>query len=165
MNKFAIGIIIFSVVIVALGVYLLSRAPVRVALSPENGAKIGLESRRYDFGLVRLTAGLVVHRYSVKNLGQIDVKIANLATSCTCTKVYFKSANWESPRAGMKGMTKISDWVGVLKPGESGEVIIEFDPNFHGPQGMGKIVRGVSFETNDPQNRYVELNFNGEVTK
>ncbi|MFH1840675.1 MAG: DUF1573 domain-containing protein [Candidatus Shapirobacteria bacterium] len=165
MKKFVVGVIVFSLVIVALGVYLLSRAPARVALFPENEARIGLESRRYDFGSVRLNSGLIVHRYVIRNLGKIDLKIANLASSCACIKVYFKSANQESPRAGMKGMTKISEWIGVLQPEESGEVIIEFDPNFHGPQGVGKITRAVSFETNDPQNRYVELSFNGEVTK
>ena len=65
----------------------------------------------------------------------------------------------------MKGMTKPNNWIGILKPGESGEIIMEFDPNFHGLQGLGKITRRLSFETNDPDHSYVEFNMSGEVIK
>jgi len=165
MRNFVIGVIVFCILIIGAGVYLLSKAPAKVALSQENGVRIGIDHKQYDFGRVKLTSGLVIHQYPIKNTGNTDLKIANLASSCACTKVYFKSASQESPRASMKGMTKISDWVGILKPGENGEIIIEFDPNFHGPQGIGIITRTISFETNDNQNSYTELSFNGEVIK
>lgn len=165
MKKFVIGVIVFSIFILAGSVYFLAKAPSRANLEKEVGAKIEIDHKQFSFGIVRLSSGIVEHRYPIKNIGTKDLKIANLASSCACTKVYFKSSTQESPRASMKGMTKITDWIGILKPGESGEVIMEFDPNFHGATGLGKIVRRLSFETNDPQTPYAEFNLTGEVTK
>ena len=165
MKKFIIGVVGFSVFILAGGIYLFAKTPSRANLEKEAGAKIGIDHREFSFGTVRLSSGIVVHRYPIKNIGTKDLKIANLASSCACTKVYFKSSTQESPRASMKGMTRITDWVGILKPGESAEIIMEFDPNFHGPTGVGKITRSLSFETNDPQTPYAEFSLTGEVVK
>lgn len=165
MKKFIIGIIFFTVLIMGIGAVLLSRAPTKAKLEKEKETKLEIDHSQYNFGTVKLTSGIVEHKYPVKNIGQKDLKIANLVSSCACTKVYFKSGSQQSPKAGMKGMTKITDYVGVLKPGESGEMIMEFDPNFHGLQGLGKITRQLSFETNDPDHSYVEFNMSGEVIK
>ena len=50
-------------------------------------------------------------------------------------------------------------------PGETAEIIADFDPAYHGPQGTGPVTRIVSFETNDPDHPYVELGFKGTVVK
>lgn len=165
MKLFVAGIIIFSVFILGVGLFIVSKAPVKATLNKEKGAKIGIDYKQDTFGTVKLSSGLVIHRFPVKNIGQTDLKFANLASSCACTKVYFKTATRESPKASMKGMSGVSDWVGVLKTGESGEMIMEFDPNFHGPAGVGKISRILSFETNVPDNSYVEFTLTGEVIK
>ncbi|MDO8551272.1 MAG: DUF1573 domain-containing protein [bacterium] len=164
MNKFTIGIIIFTVLIFTGGIFILSKAPSKAGLQKEGGVKIGIDHDKYEFGTVKLTSGIVEHKYPVTNAGQKDLKIANLASSCACTKVYFKSSAGESPKASMKGMTKPSSWVGVLKPGGQGELVMDFDPAFHGPGGVGKISRSLSFETNDPAHTYIEFSMSGEVT-
>ena len=53
----------------------------------------------------------------------------------------------------------------MLKPKEGAEVVTVFDPAAHGPQGIGPISRLVSFETNDPQNPYIEFSFSAVVVK
>lgn len=165
MKRFIAGIVVFTLLIVGGAVWIFSKAPAKATLSKEKSVQMAIDHREYSFGTVKLSEGIVEHRYPLKNAGQKDLKIANLASSCACTKVYFKSASGESPQASMKGMSKPSVWVGVLKPGESGEMVMRFDPNFHGPTGVGKIARSLSFETNDPSQSYVELQMTGEVVK
>ncbi len=165
MKKFIIGIILFTVLIIGSGAVLLSRTSAKANLEKEKGVKLEIDHDQYNFGTVKLTLGIVEHHYPIKNIGQKDLKIANMASSCACTKVYFKSGDQQSPKAGMKGMTKSTNWVGILKPGENGELVMEFNPNFHGFQGAGKITRSLSFETNDSDHPYVEFNMSGEVIK
>jgi len=82
-----------------------------------------------------------------------------------CTKAYLEKGNEKSAEFGMKGMSAPSDWKGTLKPGESAYVVAVFDPAFHCPSGVGIISRNISFETNDPDNPYLELSFEGTVVK
>jgi len=93
------------------------------------------------------------------------LEIANIATSCMCTKAYLKQGDNKSEGFGMKGMSASSSWKGIIKPGQTAEIIADFDPTYHGPQGIGSVTRMVSFETNDPDNPYVEVSFEGEVVK
>ena len=165
MKKFVIGIIVFTLLIIAGGAFLVSKAPNKASLAKDENARLEIDHSQFNFGEVKLTSGILTHRYPIKNIGQTDLKIANLASSCACTKVYFKSGSGESPKASMKGMTKVSSWVGVLAPQETGEMVIDFDPNFHGINGIGKIARSLEFETNDPSHLRVEFNLSGEVTR
>lgn len=165
MKKFVIGIIIFTFFILTGSVYIFAKAPTKANLTIESQTKIEIDHEQFSFGTVSLSSGVVEHRFPIKNSGTKDLRIANLASSCACTKVYFQSNTQTSPKSGMKGMTKITDWVGIIKPGESGEMVMEFYPNFHGPTGIGKIVRSLSFETNDLKNPYVILNITGEVVR
>ena len=57
------------------------------------------------------------------------------------------------------------DGKGVVKPGETADINVVFDPMFHGPQGTGPITRLVSFNTNDSSNRTVEFKLTGNVIR
>lgn len=162
-TKIIIGIVIVTVLLLVGGVFLLSNAPTKPKLEKTDGAKLQVLEKNFDFKNIPYGGGLAIHNYAIKNVGDKDLQIANLATSCTCTKTYGKTPAGIGPKSSMQGMSQPSGWIGILKPGESGEVISEFDPTFHGPSGVGPISRNVSFETNDPDNPYVELSFSGVV--
>ncbi|MBI2600078.1 DUF1573 domain-containing protein [Candidatus Daviesbacteria bacterium] len=163
--KIIIGVVITTVLLLIGAVFLLSSAPTKPKLEKTNGVKLQVLENSFDFKNIPFGGGLAIHSYAIKNIGDKDLQIANLATSCTCTKTYGKTPAGAGPKSSMKGMSQSSGWVGTLKPGESGEVVAEFDPTFHGPSGVGPISRNISFETNDPDNPYVELSFSGTVVK
>lgn len=165
-KKFIIGIIVFTVLIFSGGILLLSGSSGQAAIEKTADAMIELTEKKFNFKNIAYSGGNVSHSFLIKNAGTKDLKITNLATSCMCTQVYFKNKNTEGPKFGMKSHASgSSNWVGILKPGEKGEIIAVFDPTAHGPQGIGPISRLVSFETNDKDHSYIEFSFEGVVIK
>ncbi|MBI4036330.1 DUF1573 domain-containing protein [Candidatus Daviesbacteria bacterium] len=165
-TKIVIAIVIFSAVLVGGAAYFLAgSSSSKPVLEKTTGAKLETPELSFDFKDIAFGGGIVTHAFPIKNLGDKDLQIANMATSCMCTKVFLKTQSSEGPRAGMKGMSKQNSWTGTLKPGEVGEIVAEFDPAFHGPSGVGPVDRVVSFETNDPDKPYIELSFKGIVKK
>lgn len=162
-RKIIIGIVIFTLLIFIGGIFLFGKTSAKPDLTKTAGAKIEALETAYDFQTIQLSGGLVSHNFKVRNVGTEELRLANFATSCMCTKVSFKTASGEGPQFGMKGMSKTIDWMGKLQPGEEGEIVAVFDPAFHGPQGVGPIDRLVSFETNDPDKPYIEFSFKGTV--
>lgn len=164
--KIILGVIFFSLTIVVGAVYFLSGpSSQKVSLQKTVGAKVQVLEESFSFGDINYSGGNVLHSFRIKNTGDKDLEIANLATSCMCTQVFVKGPFGEGPKTSMKGMSKPSSWKGILKPGEEGEIVAVFDPAYHGPGGVGSISRTVSFETNDPNKLYVELLFEGVVKK
>lgn len=163
-KKFIIGVIIFTLAIIGIGYFISGGNSSKAVLGGTKGAKAQTPQVDYYFGNIKLKGGLVRHAFPIKNAGNKELTIANLATSCHCTKVYFEYKNKKSPQFGMKGYG-VSDWVGKLAPGQEGKIIAVFDPAYHGPQGTGPISRLVSAETNDPDHPYIEFAFSANVVK
>lgn len=164
--KIVIAIAVFSILLVGGAVVLLSgNAGGKAQIEKVTGVKMEMMENTFDWGEIDYDGGLVTHNFKIKNSGEKDLEIANMATSCMCTQAYFKSSMGESPKFGMKGMSRPSSYKGVLKPGEEGEIIVEFDPAYHGPTGVGKMERVVSWETNDPIKPYGEVTLYGNVVK
>lgn len=163
-KKFLIGVIVFTISVVWAGIFLTGGSPSKAVLGKTSGARAETPQLDYSFGNIPLKGGLVKHSFTIKNTGTKELTLANLATSCHCTKVYFESKNQKSPLFGMKGYSS-SDWIGKLQPGQKGSIVSVFDPAFHGPQGAGPISRIVSAETNDPDHPYIEFSFSANVIK
>ena len=142
-----------------------SGSSTKATVSKTSGAKIYIDHTSKIVGNIGYSKGILYHSFPIKNVGTDNLEIANIATSCMCTKAFLKTGDNDGPNFGMKGMSAPSSWKGVLKPGEKGEIIAAFDPAYHGPQGTGQVTRSVSFETSDPDNPYVEVMFEGEVIK
>src|SRR3989344_3659185 len=165
-KKFLLIIALIMAVVLSGGVFLFSNSGGSAArIEKTLGAQIQIPHKDFDFKDIKYNGGNVTHAYPIKNNGSKELVLANLSTSCMCTQVYLKKGEEKSPSFGMKGHTSASDWKGVLKPKEEAEVVTVFDPTAHGPQGIGPISRLVSFETNDPQNPYIESSFNAVVVK
>jgi len=168
MDKKFLAIIAFltlGIIVLAVSITSFSKSDTKAVLSQIQGAKIKVDHTYKTVGDIGYSKGILYHSFPIKNEGTQDLKIANMTTSCMCTKVFLKTKKGEGPRFGMKGMTAPSSWTEVLKPGEDGEIIAAFDPAYHGPQGLGPVSRIVSFQTNDPDTPYIELSFEGTVFK
>lgn len=151
-----------SILILVVGTLLVNKSQPKniTATSDAKVAIIGPNS--HGWGEIPIDGGNVEKTFQIKNEGTTDLAMSNLKTSCMCTEAMFVIDGNNSPVFGMH--TK-SNWVGVLKPGQTADVKVVFDPMFHGPQATGPITRLVSFNTNDRSNPTVEFRLTGNVIK
>ncbi len=164
-KKFLLLIGGFILAVIGIAIFALGSGENRAVVQKTAGAKISVDHSSKSVGNIPYDGGDLIHVFPIKNVGDKDLEIANVATSCMCTKAYLKQGDTKSDGFGMKGMSAPSSWKGIIKPGQTAQIVMDFDPTYHGPSGTGPITRTVSFETNDPDNPYVEVGFDGIVTK
>jgi len=116
----------------------------------------------FDWGVIAYDSAPATHSFPIKNDGTEPLKVANIKTSCTCTTARLVTAEGTSRKYGMH---QKSNWVGIIQPGETAQLEIEFDQKFHGPSGTGPVQRMVSLETSDPARSYMEFSLTGTVVK
>lgn len=63
--------------------------------------KIKISPKEYDAGTVSMSGGLVKHTYEIKNIGDGDLKIDRIWTSCMCTTARLKVGSKTSSEFGM----------------------------------------------------------------
>lgn len=124
--------------------------------------KIEINPKEYDAGTVSMASGLVKKTYEIKNTGEGDLKIERIWTSCMCTTATLKVRDKISPEFGMHDSPLF--WSEKIVPGQTGFLEVTFDPAFHGPQGIGPVMRAVYLSTNDPQNKKAEIRLMANVT-
>lgn len=151
-NRLIIFIIIAAVLIVG------SIIAVLIVYSQEKNkldSKIEIIPLEYDFGTISMADGLVKYVYKIKNIGEKDLKINGIKTSCMCTTAVLRVKNNISPEFGMHDNQAL--WSQKIGSGETGYLEVVFDPAFHGPEAVGRIIRAIYISTNDPQNKKVEV--------
>ena len=116
----------------------------------------------FDFGTISMAKGKVSHKYSVTNTGIEPVTVYKLYSSCMCTTASIMNGTEKVGPFGMPGHSGIPSINVVLAPGASTQVEAIFDPNAHGPAGVGKISRVVILENN--VGAPLELGFSANVT-
>src|SRR3989344_53725 len=97
--------------------------------------------KMYDFGTISMKNGNVAHLFKITNETSADVFIKKIVTSCMCTLAYLESPAGTKGPFGMEGMGHIPPADENVKAGESREVRVVYDPNAHGPAGVGRIDR------------------------
>src|SRR3990167_11389532 len=95
----------------------------------------------YDFGTISMRNGLVDHVFKVTNSSDKDIYVKKISTSCMCTSAYIESANGKKGPFGMEGMNYVPPANETIKAGESRDIRVVYDPNAHGPAGVGAIDR------------------------
>ena len=127
------------------------------------GNNLTAEEKLYDFGTISMAKGNVDHRFKITNPTNEDVEIKDIATSCMCTIAYLESATGEKGPFGMSGHSgptaRVSE---IIKAGESREIRVVYDPNAHGPAGVGPINRLVYLT--DSSRKTLELEIKALVT-
>jgi hypothetical protein len=104
------------------------------------GPKISLQQIEYDFGTVE-QGTIVKHSFIITNNGGDVLIIKDVSASCGCT-----AANPDKRE---------------LNPGESTNINVEFNTNGR----SGKQKKAVYVETNDPDNKKLELKIYGTIVK
>lgn len=160
-NKVILLIMLVSFLILGGGIFLVSKTSSSPQVEYSLSAKAWtVESTSFDWGQIPMYNGLARKTFTIKNTGTDLLKLFNIKTSCHCTVARISIDGKESQNFGMSG---VSSWVGEVKPGKEAKLIAEFDPAYHGPQGVGPITRFVSVETNDKGNQKITFTLTGTV--
>lgn len=143
-------ILIFGAVVV--GIFVLAAifrpAPPKQQAAVINYSVLDTDSDFYDFGMISMAKGEVVHEFKIKNTGTDEVKVGKIYTSCMCTTAQFIKGEIQKGPFGMAGHGYIPPVNESLRPDEEAIIRVVFDPAAHGPAGVGKIQRTVYVEGN-----------------
>jgi len=141
MNK--IIIIVTLIVVGVIGLMIWGRSA-QNTVEADTGAISNLDfsEKLYDFGTISMKNGLVTKDFTVTNNTDKDIVIPSLTTSCMCTKAYFVKPDGSTKGPfGMPSMGFVPPLNETIKVGESRVVRAVYDPNAHGPAGVGPIDR------------------------
>ena len=116
----------------------------------------------FDFGKISMAGGVVNHAFKVKNKAGEPVKISKIYTSCMGTTAQIMAAEKEMGPFGMPGHGFVPPANVTVAAGEEFEVTAFFNPNAHGPAGVGRNDRSVYLET--AAGEALEFQFTAYVT-
>lgn len=161
-KKIIIGLIVLTMLILGGGVYFLSSTATSTQVIPSQNVKVEIPERTFDWGNIPYSGGNATKTFTIKNTGTGVLQLSGVKTSCTCTKAQVTIDGKGSPYFSMHSTT---GWVGEVAPGKEAQLLVIFDPAFHGPSGVGPVERLISLETNDIQNPKIEFSLKGVVVK
>lgn len=140
-------------------------ASVQGALGSASASKSVLTASEalYDFGTISMRDGNVAKEFTVSNPTNQDTTVSTILTSCMCTVAFIVGADGSVKGPfGMPGMGYVPPANEVIKAGESRAVRVVYDPNAHGPAGVGRIDRFVTLT--DSSGGTLELEIQALVT-
>lgn len=116
----------------------------------------------YDFGNVSMKNGKVRYSYPVRNESGAPALVEQIFTSCMCTEASLLIGGERLGPFGMQGHGYTPRLNRVIPAGQEAVVEAVFDPNAHGPAGVGRNDRAVSILMGGRQ--LLQLQFTAYVT-
>jgi len=120
-------------------------------------------SSAMQLGDVDYNGGIVTRSFDVKNISDKTITLKKITTSCMCTDAKFVVDGKESRSFGMEMDGDLNPIISLeLKPQETAQLVFNFDPKAHGPEGVGSFERTITlfFDTG-----FWDFEFNGQVVK
>lgn len=121
-----------------------------------------LSDTTHSWGTIPYDGGNQVVEFSLKNTGQDSVQLSDLRTSCMCTTAQVLVGDNQSPEIRM---VDSQGWQAELQPNQLAVVRVEFDPAYHGLQGLGDIKRIITLKTNAQNYEQLEFSVEGTVIR
>lgn len=123
---------------------------------------LAVPEKSYDFGIISMKNGDVTKEFKITNQTNADVFVATLSTSCMCTSAFIVGSDGaiKGPFK-MPGMGYVPRANEIIKAGESRIVRVVFDPNAHGPAGVGPINRQITLS--DEKGETLQFDIKGVV--
>ena len=117
----------------------------------------------YDFGNISMKDGVVSKEFTVSNPTDKNIALSKVFTSCMCTTALIVRPDGSvNGPFGMPGHNAVPPANEDIKAGESRVIRVVFDPNAHGPAGVGTIERFVTLA--EDSGGSVLLGFKATVT-
>lgn len=161
-NSFLIGIVMITFLILGGVVFLGARLGATTQVTADSQVNLAVVENRYDWGTIDINGGVVSKSFMIENNGSTTLKLYDPKTSCMCTTAQLKIDNQISKKFGMH---EKSSSVFEVQPGKTAELIVVFDPAFHGPSGVGPISRTVTMNTNSEDNPTLSFQLAANVVK
>lgn len=131
----------------------------------ENKTQSGLvaATNLHDFGVISMKDGNVSQEFAIDNPTDKPITIKTILTSCMCTTAFLSTSGGEMKGPfGMAGMGYVPPANETLYPGESRILKVVYDPNAHGPAGVGAIDRFI--EITDSNGSAMQFEIKATVT-
>ena len=161
-DPFIAGSIVVTILLLAGMVFIGTKNGATPNVTSSDQIEIATDSTKYDWGNIEYSDGIVSKIFNIKNNSDSILKLYNVTTSCMCTTAQLVTPNNKS---GKFGMNTKSTAVFEVNPGETAQLVVEFDPAFHGPSGVGAINRTVTINTNSSQTPELSFQVEGFVVK
>ncbi len=118
----------------------------------------------YDFGTISMKNDNVTKEFTVTNAGDKDVTVSTVLTSCMCTTALIVAPDGSTKGPfGMAGHgSSVPPANEIIKVGESRIIRVVFNPNAHGPAGVGPIDRFITLT--DTSGNALQLEIKAVVT-
>ncbi|NQV12052.1 DUF1573 domain-containing protein [Candidatus Uhrbacteria bacterium] len=161
-KKYLVGFLAVLIAIIGIKVIAFSVSQVE----PVESAMLTVSEMDWNFGDIAMADGIATKSLTLSNDTSSSVTVTSLQTSCMCTTAQIVHA--DGSKSGLKGMVGHGGSPGLSETIESGEVVtllVNFDPNAHGPNATGPITRNVALETNSKAQPEISLKFSGNVIK
>ena len=112
---------------------------------------------QYNFGVVYVNGGVVDTEIPLVNIGEDDLTITALDSSCGCTTASIINDGVEGPIFGMASHGRNPrNWHTVINPGEQAILKVYYNPAVH-PNLHGPVTRIVTIYSDDPENPKQEV--------
>lgn len=159
-NKLAIIVLLATVGLIGGGMLLAYKSSQAPQVSAVAGVSVMVNQDTHEWGEIPINGGNVSASFPIKNDGSETLKLFNVSTSCMCTTAQLILGDVKSPEFGMHTR---SASVFEVPPGETATLEVVFDPDFHGPNGVGEVVRQVVAQTNDASRSELDFSLTGTV--
>ena len=116
----------------------------------------------FNFGTIRMADGNVNRVFAVRNAGETPMKIEKIFTSCMCTTAFAEQKGKRKGPFGMPGHGVVPKANIEVAPGEEVGIDVVFNPNAHGPAGVGPFTRTIHLV--DEKGAEQVFTINGMVT-
>ena len=122
------------------------------------GISLSASETLYDFGTISMKNGDVTKEFVVANPLSEDIKVETMVTSCMCTRAYMVLQDGEVKGPfGMPGMGYVPPANEVIEAGGTRVIRVVYDPNAHGPAGVGRIDRFVTLTSDKGETLKLEI--------
>lgn len=112
----------------------------------------------YDFGTISMKNGNVTKDFTITNPTDKDILLSSVSTSCMCTNAFIINPNGTKKGPfGMSGMGYIPPANETIKAGGSSTIQVVYDPNAHGPAGVGFIDRYITLVDENGNDIQIEI--------
>lgn len=152
MSKKVLSTIFIVIGVVALGLLLLYAEPKAGEnvesknISSNETSQLTADLSFYDFGTISMKNGKVTKNFKIYNKQSSPVLVTKVYTSCMCTDALLKISSKLYGPYGMLAHGAAPLVNQEIKPDQEASIDVTFDPNAHGPAGVGVIEREVTVE-------------------
>ncbi len=157
-----IAIIIIITLLILGGIFILGEGTSKQNDQSGTVSQLQTSEKLYDFGTISMIEGNVEKIFKVANPTDKDIFVKTVTTSCMCTSAYIVKGDAVKGPFKMPSMGYVPPANETIKAGESMDIKVVYDPNAHGPAGVGIIDRFVYLT--DANGGKIQLEIKANVT-